>query len=214
MAEYLIQDTTLTAIADAIREKTGDEVEIAVSAMADTIQAIEIPKAVETTVDLDFSGGAMEVNPEAEELFSKVNIPIPANLTPENIAEGVDIAGIVGALATGGVGALKFAYAVVGKKSITYSSAVSETLTPSVSIPIDAEILAVLSGISCWYGTSSYYNSAPVSGYVKTLAETSGYTTTENASSGTRTVSHSLSYYKPIRNYGNATAHLLVIYKV
>lgn len=40
MAEYLIQDTTLTAIADAIREKTGDEGEIAVSAMAEKIGKI------------------------------------------------------------------------------------------------------------------------------------------------------------------------------
>ena len=56
---------------------------------------------VETTVDLDFSGGAMEVNPESEELFSKVNIPVPENLNPENIAEGVNIAGIVGTRKSG-----------------------------------------------------------------------------------------------------------------
>lgn len=40
MAEYLIQDTTLTAIAEAIRGKTGGEDVIAVSAMAEQIASI------------------------------------------------------------------------------------------------------------------------------------------------------------------------------
>ena len=62
---------------------------------------------VETSVKLDFADGDMEVTPEAEELFSKVNIPVPANLIPENIAEGVDIAGIVGTLVAGGGSNLK-----------------------------------------------------------------------------------------------------------
>ena len=56
---------------------------------------------VETSVKLDFADGDMEVTPEAEELFSKVNIPVPATLIPENIAEGVDIAGIIGILQMG-----------------------------------------------------------------------------------------------------------------
>lgn len=78
---------------------------------------------VETTVDLDFSGGAMEVNPEAEELFSKVNIPVPANLIPENIAEGVNIAGIIGALTAGGA---KFAYGKTSSQS--YGSVINHGL--------------------------------------------------------------------------------------
>ena len=55
----------------------------------------------EKTVELDFSGGAMEVTPTAGKLLSKVDIPVPENLLPENIAEGVSIAGIVGALTSG-----------------------------------------------------------------------------------------------------------------
>ena len=41
MAEYLIQDTTLTGIADAIREKTGGADPVAVSDMAAQIEGIQ-----------------------------------------------------------------------------------------------------------------------------------------------------------------------------
>ena len=41
MAEYLIQDTTLTGIADAIREKTGGTDPVAVSDMAAQIEGIQ-----------------------------------------------------------------------------------------------------------------------------------------------------------------------------
>lgn len=66
-------------------------------------------ETVETTIDLDseatnFANGAVEVKPESGQAFSKVNIPVPANLKAENIAEGVNIAGIIGALASGGGG--------------------------------------------------------------------------------------------------------------
>lgn len=40
MAEYLIQDTTLTGIAEAIRGKTGDTGAIAVNDMASKINSI------------------------------------------------------------------------------------------------------------------------------------------------------------------------------
>ena len=57
---------------------------------------------VEATVEPDFSSGNMEVLPELGKLFSKLTISKPENLSPENIAEGVNIAGIVGALTGGG----------------------------------------------------------------------------------------------------------------
>lgn len=61
-----------------------------------------VAEPVEKEVELDFSGGNMVVVPEDGQAFSAVNIPVPANLIPENIAEGVNIAGIIGALAAGG----------------------------------------------------------------------------------------------------------------
>lgn len=54
------------------------------------------------TVELDFSMGDMEVVPSAGKLLEKISIPKPDALLPENIAEGVTIAGIVGNLASGG----------------------------------------------------------------------------------------------------------------
>ena len=70
--------------------------------VGDVEGALEVPQAVETTIDPDFSAGDMEVVPEDGQVFSKVGILKPANLLPENIAEGVNIAGIVGALTSGG----------------------------------------------------------------------------------------------------------------
>lgn len=66
------------------------------------VDADSVPESVETTVELDFSGGAVEVTPAAGQAFSHVAIPVPENLIPENIAEGVNIAGIIGALVAGG----------------------------------------------------------------------------------------------------------------
>lgn len=59
-------------------------------------------EAEEVAVDLDFSEGDMVIAPEEDKVFSTVKIPKPDTLIPENIAEGVDIAGIVGALTGGG----------------------------------------------------------------------------------------------------------------
>lgn len=72
-----------------------------------------VPQAVEKTIDPDFSAGDMEVIPEDGQVFSKVGISKPTNLLPGNIAEGVDIAGIVGTLASGGGGGLDDWNAVV-----------------------------------------------------------------------------------------------------
>lgn len=63
-----------------------------------------VAETEEVTVELDFSDGDMEVTPTADKTFSKVSIPVPETLIPENIAEGVNIAGIIGALAAGGGG--------------------------------------------------------------------------------------------------------------
>lgn len=59
---------------------------------------------VEKTVELDFSAGDMEVTPETGKVFSKVTIQKPETLVPENIAEGVNIANVIGTLVTGGGG--------------------------------------------------------------------------------------------------------------
>lgn len=60
-------------------------------------------KSEELTVELDFSEGDMIIEPSENKLYEKVIIPKPANLIPENIAEGADIAGVEGNLVGGGV---------------------------------------------------------------------------------------------------------------
>lgn len=55
-----------------------------------------IPISVEEEIILDFSDGAMEVVPDAGTVFSKVSIPIPEGLAPENIVKGIVVAGIEG----------------------------------------------------------------------------------------------------------------------
>lgn len=65
---------------------------------------LDTPDPVETEVTLDFSEGDMEVVPDAGKLFSKVSIPVPENLIPENIAKDVIVAGITGTHEGGGGG--------------------------------------------------------------------------------------------------------------
>ena len=102
---YKIKEETLTGIADAIRSKTGKTEEILAASFADNINSIDTSKPEETKeVLLDFSGGDMEVVPTTGNVISKVTIPQPENLLPGNIAEGVNVAGIVGVLAASGGG--------------------------------------------------------------------------------------------------------------
>ena len=52
----------------------------------------------EVIVDLALSGGNQEVTPSDGKTMSKVTINKPSTLLAENIAEGIDIAGIIGTL--------------------------------------------------------------------------------------------------------------------
>lgn len=67
----------------------------------------------ETTIEPDFSEGDMVVTPEDGTMFSKVTIPTPDTLIPENIADGINIAGIIGTLTAGGGGNVKIASGTV-----------------------------------------------------------------------------------------------------
>lgn len=54
------------------------------------------------TVDLAMANGDQIIEPSEGKALSKVTVTKPETLVPENIAEGVDIAGIIGTLAAGG----------------------------------------------------------------------------------------------------------------
>lgn len=60
-----------------------------------------VPETEAKTVSLALAGGNQIVTPTDGKLLSEVTIEKPANLLPENIAEGVNIAGVIGALAMG-----------------------------------------------------------------------------------------------------------------
>lgn len=88
------------------------------------------------TVALDFSGGDMTITPAAGQVLSGLTIPKPETLIPENIKEGVNIAGILGTLAASGSKNVKietgqFAENLSGKwTSTTYTLGV----TPDIVI--------------------------------------------------------------------------------
>ena len=73
----------------------------------DGYSSVEVNVQAETedvTVVPDFSGGDILVEPSEDKLISSVTITKPETLTAENIAAGVDIAGIVGTHQGGGGG--------------------------------------------------------------------------------------------------------------
>ncbi len=139
-------------------------------------------EAVEQTIELDFSSGDMTVNPDEGKIFSKVSIPQPETLIPENIAEGIDIAGIVGSMAAGGSNAvfasgsftgtdsdvtiehnlgivpdLVFVSASAQSKVISHYSivmAIGCTLTAKSILGMNKSYYAVCTKV---YGSSSYY---------------------------------------------------------
>lgn len=95
-------------------------------------------EAVEKTVNLDFSSGDMEVTPDDGKMFSKVNIPKPETLMPEHISKGVNIAGVVGTLTSGGgyapSRAINF-YDIYGNIVYSYTRAQAAALTELPEIP-------------------------------------------------------------------------------
>ena len=84
--------------ASAIRVKTLD------GYTKDFIDSNLIPDPVGCDIQLDFTNGDMEVNPDEGTVFSNVTIRQPENLVSENIAEGTVIAGIPGSHKSGGGG--------------------------------------------------------------------------------------------------------------
>lgn len=86
----------------------------------------------EGSIPMDFTGDNLEITPSSDDKFiSKVTIEKPENLVPENIAEGVDIAGIVGTFAGG---AVKIA-------SGTFTSTSTNTITHNLGVVPDILIL-------------------------------------------------------------------------
>ena len=118
------------------------------------VDSDSVPEAVGVSVALDFSGGDMEVTPEKGTVFSKVAIPVPDGLVPENIAEGVTIAGIAGALVASSGSDIK----VVAKEVL--GNAFSTTKTIAHNLGVVPDFIAVWVANTTAYaisGSSSTY---------------------------------------------------------
>ena len=66
---------------------------------ADGFSSVEVNVQAKTeniTVALDFSAGDMTIVPTDDHLITRVDIPMPESLVPENIKEGEAVAGIIG----------------------------------------------------------------------------------------------------------------------
>lgn len=112
----------------------------------------------ETTVELDFSNGDMEVTPTGEKAFSKVNIPVPGTLIPEHIAEGVDIAGIIGTLVAGGGSEVKIE---IGKFGPNLVNSKGYKLNHSLGVVPDVLILIQDTGYtSSSFNTQMYFGTS------------------------------------------------------
>lgn len=104
--EVVLQEKTVDATENGTVEVTPDDGYDGLSKATVNVD-VEIPEAVAKQVtqdELNFAGGAIALTPDSGKVFSGVSIPVPDNLEAGNIAEGVNIAGIVGTLAAGSGG--------------------------------------------------------------------------------------------------------------
>lgn len=104
MAENVL-GTLFGDIAKAIRGKTGDTATMKPAEFPEQIRKISTSNVIDNVeVQLDFANGDQtERLPEGYSANS-VTIFKPENLAPENIAEGINIAGIIGTHSGGGGG--------------------------------------------------------------------------------------------------------------
>lgn len=98
MKRYLINEDTLTNIANAIRDKTDERTEIAVVSMAKKIGDIRVYTApvLEGLTVTPNGSEIVKVPPTGVDGFGIVTVEGDQNLTPENIREGVSVYGVVG----------------------------------------------------------------------------------------------------------------------
>lgn len=94
----LIREATILKPENLTPENIVKDVEIA------GVVGAYIPKSEEVTVELNMADGDQVVEQTSGVLMEKVTITKPETLIPENVAEGIDIAGIIGTLVAGGGG--------------------------------------------------------------------------------------------------------------
>lgn len=150
------------------------------------IPAESVPQALEDIpVELDFSGGDQTILAPDGFLVKSAVLKKPEALVPENIAEGVNIAGVIGALAGGSGGGGNVAVGsfvgvpntvrtiehglgvvpdIVGRSVVTYGAAAVGT--ERISLGISAKLKAKF---GCDFGRN-YYRKAPTN-YASSILE-------------------------------------------
>lgn len=99
MKRYLVRDTTMTAIADAVRNKTGTSDALGPIDMAEKIATIRVYEGDPTLIGVTITPTGTEivkVPPNGVDGFGIVTVEGDVNLVPENIKEGVSIYGVDG----------------------------------------------------------------------------------------------------------------------
>lgn len=88
---------------DGSTKEYSGSLPIAVPKADGNLQVYTAGESVSKTVEPDFSGGDMVVPIAEGELVTGLTIKKPDTLVAENVAEGIDIAGIIGTLTAGGL---------------------------------------------------------------------------------------------------------------
>lgn len=106
MKRYLVREGTMTAIADAVRSKTGSTEQLDPAGMAEQIALIrtyEGDPVLEGVTIMPTGTEIVKVPPHGIDGFGIVTVEGDQNLVPENIKEGVVIYGVEGSLNDAGI---------------------------------------------------------------------------------------------------------------
>lgn len=179
MAKYLIQDTTLTEIANAVRAKTGGAESISPNEMASGLNAI----AERSSSDLTASGATVTAPAGNYKSQATISVTTATQATP---SVSVDSKGLITASATQTAG-----YVSAGTKSATkqLTTKAAATITPSTSnqtiaagtyligkqtIAGDAELVAenIKKGVNI-FGVAGTYDAATATLNFKVVGGTS-----------------------------------------
>lgn len=119
----------------------------------------------EQTVALSMADGDMVIEPSAVgKVLSQVMVQKPETLVPENIAEGIDIAGVIGTLVAGGTS--KVAFGTFSSSSTSSTNTISHNLgvVPDFVIVFARYVPSTKTGYFCNIGFSNAFVSKFMSG--------------------------------------------------